>query len=199
MQFQEEKRQRNIQDVVLPAAEDLHGKEVPDKELDHDWISRFFGDVQDVSSAELKTLYSKVLTGQIEQTGSTSLQTLSVLKNLDVSTAKLFGKICSACIFLFSDGREFVDVRVPSLKGNAATNALSRFGFSFHQLNILNEHGLIISDYNSWADYQFCIGKALSGLELQMLVQLPFKFQGQFWVLKHINERELGTESGCTA
>ena len=27
-----------------------------------------------------------------------------------------------------------------------------------------------------------------------MLVQLPFKFQGQFWVLKHINERELGTE-----
>ena len=180
LQFQEEKRQRNIQDVVLPAAEDLHGKEVPDKESDHDWISRFFGDVQDVSSAELKTLYSRVLTGQIEQTGSTSLQTLSVLKNLDVSTAKLFGKLCSACIFLFSDGREFVDVRVPSLKGNAATNALSRFGFSFHQLNVLNEHGLIISDYNSWADYQFCIGKALSGLDFKCWCSFLSSFKANF-------------------
>ena len=192
LQFQEEKRQRNIQDVVGQAAEKLLDKTVPDEEPDHDWISSFFGNVQDVSTDEMKTLWSKVLTGQIEQPSSTSLLTLNVLKNLDVNTALLFRTLCSACITFSLDGKEILDVRVPVLNGNAAQNYLRKYGLSFDQLNVLNEYGLIISDYNSWnPNYQLSIGKKLSQSQI---LRIPFKFQGHYWVLEPTNERGIGTE-----
>ena len=194
LQFQEEKRQRNIQDVVLQVAENLQGKEVPDEEPDHDWVGRFFGDVQDVSSAEIKTLYSKVLAGQIERPGSFSLLALNILKNMDVATAHLFRTLCSACISLRPDGKTFMDIRVPVLNGHAGNNALAQYGLPFNRLNVLNEHGLIISDYNSQCDYQLCIGISPPGLEPRLHIQASFEFQGQFWVLKPINGRETGTE-----
>ena len=194
LQFQEEKRQRNIQDVVLPAAENLQGKVVPDEEPDHDWVGRFFGDVQDVSSAEMKTLYSKVLAGQIERPGSFSLLALNILKNMDVATAHLFRTLCSACISLMPDRKTFIDIRVPVLNGHAGNNALAQYGLPFSRLNVLNEHGLIISDYNSQFDYRLCIGISPPGLESRLRLQVPFEFQGQFWVLKPINGRGIGTE-----
>ena len=45
-----------------------------------------------------------------------------------------------------------LDARVPSLGGNAAQNSLEAYGLGFGNLNVLNEHGLIIADYNSWFD-----------------------------------------------
>ena len=87
-----------------------------------------------------------------------------------------------------------MDIRVPVLNGSAGNNVLGPYGLHFIRLNVLNEHGLIIADYNSWANYQFCIGISPSGLESRLHIQAPFEFQGQFWVLKPINGRETGTE-----
>ena len=56
IQFQEEKRHRNIGAIVGQTAELLGDKEVPDHEPDHDWTARFFNEVQDVSSDEMRTL-----------------------------------------------------------------------------------------------------------------------------------------------
>ena len=50
-------------------------------------------------------------------------------------------------------GDYIIDARVVSLNGNAASNSLHTYGLSFDQLNILQEYGLIISDYNSYMDY----------------------------------------------
>ncbi len=192
LHFQEEKRQRNIQDVVFQTAGVMGDKTVPDQETDHDFASRFFGDVQDVSSAEMRTLYSKVLAGQIERPGSFSLLALKVLKYMNLTTAKLFQTLCSACISLMPDGKTFMDIRVPVLNGSAGNNALSQYGLSFDQLNVLSEQGLVISDYSSRSrNYQLCIGQMLSKREM---VKMPFSFQGQFWVLEPINGREIGTE-----
>ena len=52
IQFQEEKRQSNIETVVRHAASELEDKHVEDHEPDHDWTARFFNDVQDVSTKE---------------------------------------------------------------------------------------------------------------------------------------------------
>ena len=139
----EQTRQLNIEDVVERAAENLEGKEVPDVEPDHDWVGRFFGDVQDVSSAEMKELYGRMLAGQIERPGSFSLLSMNVLRNLDPNAARLYRTLCSACITAIPDGKTVMDCRVPVLNGTAGTNALSRYGLSFGQLNVLNEHGLI--------------------------------------------------------
>ena len=164
IQFQEEKRHRNIGSVVGQTAEQLGDNEVPDQEPDHDWTARFFNYIQDVSSEEMQLLWAKVLAGQIEQPGSVSIRALSILRNLDQASAKLFQVLCSACITLAPDGMHIIDARVPSLGRNVGENSLQRFGLPYHNLNILNEHGLIISDYDSWSDMKMCIGMPPPGL-----------------------------------
>ena len=193
LKFQEHKRQQNIVSVVGQAAEDLGDEEVPDKEPDHDWTARFFNDIQDVSSEEMQSLWAKVLTGEVQRPGSTSIQTLSILRNLDQATAKLFEKLCSACISPGPDGNQFSDARVPSLGGDAAHNALEKYGLGFGNLNVLNEHGLVISDYNCWGDYRLCAGLFSSGRN-PVKGRIPFSFQGRNWVLLPTTERAIAQE-----
>ena len=76
IQFQERKRQINIASVVRQAATQLGDKEVENHEPDHDWTARFFNDIQDVSSEEMQALWAKVLAGEVEWAGSTSIRTL---------------------------------------------------------------------------------------------------------------------------
>ena len=94
IQFQEEKRQRNIEAVVRLAAEQLGEGVPPDHDPDHDWTARFFSDVQDVSSGEMQILWAKILSGEVERPGSTSIRTLNALRNLTQEDAKLFSKLC---------------------------------------------------------------------------------------------------------
>ena len=138
IQFQEEKRQRNIVSVVHQAAEELENKDAPDEPTDHDWAARFFGDVQDVSSPEMQILWAKVLAGEIERPGNTSIRTLSILRNLDQRTANLFRTLCSVCVFLKIDGGHFIDARVPSLGGNPGDNVLQSYGLGFDSLNAIS-------------------------------------------------------------
>ena len=185
--FQERKRQRNIESVVGSAARQLADKTVAREEPDHDWTARFFNSVQDVSSEDMQTLWSKVLAGEVERKGSTSVQTLGILRNLDRATAELFRRLCSAAVFLGPDPNQIFDARVPSLDGNAGANSLRAYGLDFGALNRLNEHGLIISDYNSWYDYQMAIG---IGVHSGPVVRIPFAFQGKNWGLVPQQERK---------
>lgn len=185
--FQERKRQRNIESVVGSAARRLADKTVAKDEPDHDWTARFFTSVQDVSSEDMQTLWARVLAGEVERKGSTSIQTLGVLRNLDQATAKLFRRLCSAAVFLGPDPNQIFDARVPSLGGNAGTNSLRPYGLGFGALNRLNEHGLIISDYNSWYDYQMAIG---INVHAGTAVRVPFAFQEKRWVLVPQQERK---------
>ena len=97
IRFQEEKRQRNIGAVVGQAAAGLEGKEVQDHEPDHDWTARFFNEVQDVSSEEMQVLWARILAGEVERPGSTSIRTLSILKDMARRDAELFTRFCGFC------------------------------------------------------------------------------------------------------
>lgn len=88
--FQEQKRQNNIGAVVELAADELDDKEVQNHEIDHDWVARFFSDVQDVTSEHMQRIWAKILAGEVETPGRTSLHTLSILKNMTQRDAKLF-------------------------------------------------------------------------------------------------------------
>ena len=198
IQFQEEKRLGNIGSTVSFAAEDLKGKEVPDHEPDHDLMARFFSEVQDVSSEELQKLWAKVLSGEVERPGTTSIRSLTILRNLDQNTARLFRKFCSVCVSIrMPDEIQFMDARVPSLNGHAAQNALKQYGLTFDALNVLNEHGLIISDYNSWFDYNACIRLHTSEPKKDIWC-LPFGFQDRYWVLLPTTKRAVDQELRLT-
>ena len=188
IQFQEQKRQINIKSVVQQAADQLGDKKVTDSEPDHDWTARFFNEVQDVSSEEMQSLWAKVLAGEVQRPGSTSIRTLGILKNLDRNTAQLFRKFCSVCMFMTPDGKHIMDARVPSLGGNAGNNSLQSYGLGFDALNRLNETGLVIPDYNSWRDYSISIMNPVGESRLKQPLA-PFNFQGQLWALVRDGQR----------
>ncbi len=100
LDFQEEKRLRNIGAVVGMSADDLKEKEVEDRDVDHDWVARFFADVQDVTSEKMQEIWSKILAGEVEAPGRTSLHTLAILKNMTQEDAELFETVSS---FIFDE------------------------------------------------------------------------------------------------
>ena len=192
IQFQEQKRQINIESVVKEAASQLGDKNVANSEPDHDWTARFFNEVQDVSSEEMQSLWAKILAGEVERAGSTSIRTLGILKNLDQATAKLFSKFCSACIFSDPGAKRIIDARIPSLGGNAASNSLGKYGLYFAELNTLNEHGLIISDYNSRCVYRCAVDIVINNTS--QVLRIPFGFQNRYWVLVPVGPHALSKE-----
>ena len=195
IKFQEQKRQSNIGSVVQQAALELGDKEVQDHKVDHDWTARFFSDTQDVSTEGMQQLYARILAGEVERPGSTSIKTLSILKDLDRSIAVLFGTLCSASVFLSLEGEDILDARVISLGGDANRNALRHLGLSFDNLNVLNEHGLIIADNTSRYDIRMCISTiGRNERQQKVVVRIPFRFQNRFWVLKPTTPRKTDAE-----
>ncbi len=173
--YQERKRQANIHAVVKHAAQRLKGATVPAIEPNHDWTAKFFREVQDVSSEEMQVIWTKVLIGEVEKPGTTSMRTLSILKDLDEKTARLFSQLCSAAVYLVGNDGEIFDARVISLSGNAGQNSLAKYGLGFGQLTRLNEHGLIIADFNSY--YQI----EILNDDFEDTGELKFYHQGARW------------------
>ena len=192
IQFQEEKRLSNVAAVIGQTAQELGDREVQDHEVDHDWTARFFNDVQDVSSEEIQRLWAKILAGEVERPGNTSFKAMNILKGLDRTTANLFRTLCSARLtFLIGlQGGGAVPAGtdlVLSLDGLAAENSLEKYGLSYASLNWLNEHGLIVPEYNS-AWVQQVVDAGLG--ESPRWISMAFGFQDHVWVLVPIDERQ---------
>ena len=165
LQFQQQRRLRNVEAIATATAADLGKETVTDDTPDPDWIARFFGEAQEVSSAEMQQLWARILADEVRQPRSTSIRTLDILRNLDPRVASTFMRLCSLSSALavigniqmtspldpdtgFVDPRQnrlLLDQRVVVFAGNAASNALRSYGLGFGTLNVLNEYGLIIS------------------------------------------------------
>ena len=81
--YQEAKKQLNIENVTAFAAEELRNEQpITDEPLDQDWTTRFFRIAEEVSNEEMQALWGKILAGEIKQPKTYSLRTLELLKNL---------------------------------------------------------------------------------------------------------------------
>ena len=181
VRFQDEKRLRNIGAIVSQAADAIADEHVTDHEPDHDWAARFFGGAQDVSSKDMQQLWARVLAGETRQQGSTSIRTLDILRNIDRESAVVFVNLCSVCVSLPINSSQTLDIRAPSLGQHPGGNSLRKYGLNFENLNLLNEHGLIIADYNSRYDYSICAGIYHAG---PTIFRIPFRHQEKFWILR---------------
>ena len=132
IEFQEKKRQANIAATVRHAAAELGDAEVPEHEPDPDWTARFFDCVQDVSSEDMQKLWAKVLSGEVQGPGTTSLRTLDVLRNMTARDAAMFQEVCSYVILDFVFNCDEVETDHPALV--------------FDNLLLLEHAGLINAD-----------------------------------------------------
>ena len=90
VEYQERKRQNNVERITSVAASDLlSDTQVPEEAPDEDWISRFFSSAQDVSSEQMQELWGRILAGEIRRPGSFSLKTLEFVRNMTKHDAEL--------------------------------------------------------------------------------------------------------------
>ena len=184
------REQINLDTICKKAVEQIGSNDASEdqsnteKSINDDWLNIFEEEARKKSTEDMQDYFGRLLAGEIKRPGSSSIRAIRILGTLDQKTAQLFRKFCSIAIIFPGE----IDIRVCSLKGTAGENSLSKYGFSFSELNILNEHGLIISDYNSWRDYQLCIVGSITLSESGSSIQIPFQHQGKSWSLVPIGK-----------
>lgn len=141
LDFQQNKKQLNIETVTAYAAEELKNeKEVTDEPVDEDWTTRFFNIAEDISNEEMQALWGRILAGEIKKPKSYSLRTLEFLKNLSKEEAECFMKFCEARVV--STDKHFIY--------NQDNGKLleDEFGITFGDRLLMTELGLIASENN---------------------------------------------------
>jgi hypothetical protein len=99
LDYQERKRQKNIESITSVAAADLLDQSsLPDEKPDEDWVSRYFNSAQDVSSEQMQELWGRILSGEIKKPGSYSLKTLDFVKNLTKADAILLEHVAKLAV-----------------------------------------------------------------------------------------------------
>ena len=187
------REQINVDKISAVAMEDLQrpasssstnqnadsGKEGP---ISDDFLNSFDEEARHKSSEEMQLLYGRILAGEIRKPGAFSIRTLKVLGEVEQGVAILFKKLCSLSVAIGNVKGEFLDARVCSLGEHGGNNSLEKYGLNFDQLNILDEYGLIISDYDCRFPYIFD-GHPIT-----------FRHQGRAWVLLPVPDRKNGEE-----
>ncbi len=137
--YQEQKRQFNIEEITQKAADQLKDvTEVSDEPVDKDWTTRFFNYAQDVSDEEMQNLWAQILAGEVKKPKSFSLRTLELLKNITKEEAEIFVK--------------FAKIRLYGLNANFVYNPdhdqflKDNFNISFADKLTLVELGLSYSE-----------------------------------------------------
>ena len=164
-----------------------------------DWFNIFEKEASQKSTEDMQRRFAQILAGEIEKSGSHSIKAVKALGDMDQTVTVLFQKLCSICVALenpFDNNiidenpfdNDIIDIRVPSLGKNPGQNSLEKYGLSYRNLNILNEHGLIIADYNSWSLYQTAI------VNRHNVIKLFFRYRGKYWVLMPSSERSESNE-----
>lgn len=91
---EEERKQKNIEQITQKALPQLSDESHPDK-IEDDWISNFFDKSRLISDNEMQELWSRVLAGEANSPGTYSKRTVNLLSSLDKSDADLFTQLCS--------------------------------------------------------------------------------------------------------
>jgi hypothetical protein len=174
----------NIDQICAIAAADLKSEplaiateeETEASPISEDLLNVLESEAAQMSSEQMHRLFGKILAGEIRRPGSYSIKTIKLIAQVDNRAASLFSLLCSLSISSrVPDSSIILDARVVSM-GNAAQNSLQAYGLGFDALNILQEYGLIISDYNSYIDYQ-------SAIVHDRRMGLPITYQNEQWAL----------------
>ena len=135
-EFQEARRQSNIESIVKRAAEEFDGSEdIGTDRPDSDWIARFFRIAEDITTEQMQALWGKVLAGEVKRPGSFSLRTLDVLKNISQKEADIFVRLARIAV---QDGSILF---IPDIDNESFLE--KRFGIRSIDLILLREIGLI--------------------------------------------------------
>jgi hypothetical protein len=134
LEYQERKRQANIEKITSVAAAELaEDEEVAPESPDEDWVARFFSAAQDVSSDQMQDLWGRILAGEIRHPGTYSLRTLDFIRNLTKDEAELVAHVGKLALFWM--GTSFIPSADKNLLGKRGL--VAGHHFSLGELDVL--------------------------------------------------------------
>ena len=137
-EYQELRKQQNIESVCANAAEELAGaSQVPENKPEPEWIDHFFEIAEKVSTEDLQYWWGKILASEIKKPRSFSLRTLEVLKNMSRQEAENFVKL-GQYVLGNEDSTFFLDPNEYIFKKDN--------GLDFSEILALKEAGLVYSE-----------------------------------------------------
>lgn len=76
--------------------------------VDPDWMARFLDCAKDVSDDEMRLIWSRVLSGELNKPNSISVMTLETLRNMSKHDAEIFHKLASFTVIDDDGGDPFI-------------------------------------------------------------------------------------------
>lgn len=86
--------QKNMEDIIIKAIPHFD-ENAKSENVSDDWRTNFFDKCKNISDKDMQDIWSQILAGEANNTGSYSNGTVNVLSNLDGEDAKLFTKFNS--------------------------------------------------------------------------------------------------------
>ena len=132
LQYQQAKKQQNIESVIGKTVLELGDKTVDTtEEIDEDWFIRYFKIVEDISDEDMQNLWARILAGEILRPKTNSLRLLDFLKNTSKDDFNVLLKILP----FISEKYIIRDLRI-----------LQKYGISYELILRLDEWGVLNSD-----------------------------------------------------
>ena len=182
--------QKNKDAVAAVAIEDLTN-DPPNPESQgpsDDWMMKFERYAEDASSDDLRTMFGKLLAGEIRKPTAISQATLHFVSMLDAQTAQLIERVLPACIL---NGAALFEIIKPALTVSEIAY-IEQSGFWTAEKSVTikyDSHGIFILRVNGnnmgvairgQADSEIILSAAIlsrAGKDLIEIVNKPFDFQ----------------------
>lgn len=144
------REQQRIEEVLEIAAEELRLNPPSHDSTDiieDDVLETILREGSRRSSQEFKTLFGRILAGEIKNPGAFSIGTIQSIGRLNQRTAEIFQTLCNISTSGVTNPKVISDPY-----GHPGENALASVGLSYANLAMLVEEGLLRPDFQEWQD-----------------------------------------------
>lgn len=109
--------------------------------IDPDWWARFIDYAKDVSDDEMRLIWSRILSGELNKPNSISVMTLETLRNMSKRDAEIFHKLANFTVVDTDGGDPFIPNN--GIHYNAEQKSDEEYGIRYDELLWMQELRLI--------------------------------------------------------
>lgn len=129
----ETKKQENIESIIEKAIPQISSHAEPNN-VDNDWLANMFEKSKITTNEQMQILWSKILAGEVNNPGTFSRRTISIVSELEMKDAQLFTNLCNFTFMIGIPTIVIFEVEKDIYKHN---------GIDFSRLKHLDTLGLI--------------------------------------------------------
>lgn len=144
----------------LAFAQEMVGCDYDASGIDHSWFIRWADKAEEQTDDEMRAIWGKLLAGELEQPGSYSKRTMSLLADMSADDAKAFSDLCSMGVYLCAADRLISPSPWIIMKEDASNETFNNGCFNYYKRSQMESLGVIDSSVRTFVT--ICPGKSRS-------------------------------------